>query len=151
MGNTTQKQSRARLTALAATQAQEIAELREQLENAQAQLRERQIVCERAGTMADAAMTLSGVFKAADDAAAQYLENIRQFTEQQRRICEQIEQTTRDKAEAMLRETEERCRAREKEADAYWAKLSEKLEQFCAEHKEVRDLLEKVKNTKTES
>lgn len=146
MGKTAQKQSRAELTALAAAQAQEIAELREQLGQAQEQLRERQLVCERAGTMAEAAMTLNDVYKAADEAAAQYLENIRAFTEQQRRLCDEIEQTTREQAEAMLRETEERCRAREKEADAYWANLSAKFDRFCAEHQELRDLLEEGRN-----
>ncbi len=146
MDKTTQKQSRAQLSALAAAQAQEIAELRAQLETAQVQLHEKQIVCERAGTMAEAAMTLSGVYKAADEAAAQYLENIRQFTEQQHQICAQIERTTREQAEAMLRETEERCRAREREADAYWEKLSTKFEQFCSEHKELRELLDEGRN-----
>ena len=141
MSKSAKKQSRAELAALAASQAQEIAELREQLGKAQAQLREKQIVIERAGTMAEAAMSLNGVLKAADDAAAQYLENIRAFTEQQHRTCAQIERTTREQAEAMLRETEERCRAREREADAYWEKLSAKFEQFCEEHKELRDLL----------
>ena len=105
MSKTAQKRSRAQLEALAVQQAQEIAELRGQLEKAQAQLHEREIVCERAGTMADAAMTLNGVFKAADDAAAQYLENIRAFTEEQHKVCAQIERTTREQAEAMLRET----------------------------------------------
>jgi hypothetical protein len=146
MSKTAQKQSRAELTALAAAQAQEIAGLREQLAQAQAQLRERQIVCERAGTMAEAAMALNGAFKAADEAAAQYLENIRAFTEQQHKVCAQIEQTTREQAEAMLRETEARCRAREKEADAYWANLSAKFERFCSEHQELRDLLEEGRN-----
>ena len=90
-------------------------------------------------------MTLNGVFKAADDAAAQYLENIRAFTEQQHEVCVGIEQATREQAAAMLRETEERCRAREREADAHWEKLSEKFEAFCAEHRELRALLEQSK------
>ena len=147
MSHTAQKRSRSELEALAAAQAREIADLRAQLEAAQAQLREKEIVCERAGTMAEAAMTLNGVYKAADEAAAQYLENIRAFTEQQHKTCAQIERTTREQAEAMLRETEERCRAREREADAYWQKLSAKFEQFCAEHKELRELLDEGRNT----
>lgn len=154
MGKTAQKQSRARLAALAAEQAQEIAGLRAQLDRtqaqlaaAQAQLDDRRIACEQAGTMAQAAMTLNGVFAAADEAAAQYLENLRLFTERQHRICAGIEQETRDKAEAMLRETQERCRAREREADAYWEKLSSKLEQFCAQHKELRELMESYRQS----
>lgn len=152
------KQVCAQLEAQTASQAQEIAGLREQLaqtqaqlEKAQAELRERKLVCERAGTMADAAMTLNGVFKAADEAAAQYLENIRVFTEQQREVCTGIEQTAREQAEAMLRETEERCRAREQEADAYWDKLSAKLECFCAERRELQDLLEEGRTRRAEN
>lgn len=135
------KMSRPQLEALAAQQAQEIERLRSELASAEEKLHDRQIVIERAGTMADAAMELNGVLRAADEAANQYLENIRAFTESQHKACEQIEQQTRAKAEAMLRETEERCQAREREADEYWTKLSEKLEQYCAEHREVRELL----------
>ena len=135
------RRSRAQLEALAAQQAQEIERLQAELAAAQEKLRDRQIVLERAGTMADAAMQLNGVLRAADEAANQYLENIRAFTETQRRTCETIEQQTREKAEAMLRETEARCQAREREADAYWATLSEKLEQYCADHQELRGLL----------
>lgn len=155
MSKNAQKVSYAEMEAKAASQTQEIADLqiqlrqaqeqllqtREELRQAQEQLRERRLVCERAGTMAEAAMTLNGVYKAADDAAAQYLENIRAFTEQQHKICGEIEQTTRAQAAAMLRETEDRCRAREQEADAHWDKLSAKFEAFCADHKELLDLL----------
>ena len=141
MSEKKKKMSRPQLEALAAQQAKEIERLHAELSAAQEKLHDRQIVIERAGTMADAAMQLNGVLRAADEAANQYLENIRVFTESQHKICEQIEQQTRAKAQAMLRETEERCRAREREADEYWEKLYEKLEQYCAEHREIRELL----------
>ncbi|MBQ7542925.1 MAG: hypothetical protein IJT44_11610 [Clostridia bacterium] len=144
------KYSRAQLAALAAQQAQEIERLHAQLAAAEEKLRDRRIVTARAGTMADAAMEMNGVLKAADEAAAQYLENIRLFTQQQHDNCAQIERQTREKAEAMLRETQERCRARELEADAYWEKLSEKLERFCTEHRELRDLLGELEESKGE-
>lgn len=142
MEQTQKKYSRAQLAAIAAQQAQEIDRLRAELAAAEEKLRDRRIVTERAGTMADAAMEMNGVLRAADEAAAQYLENIRLFTQAQHESCDRIERQTRERAEAMLRETEERCRAREREADAYWEKLSAKLEQFCADHQEIRELLE---------
>ena len=134
------------MTQIVAQQAKEIENLRAQLAAAEETIRDRRIVTERAGTMADAAMQLNGVLRAADEAANQYLENIRQFTDAQRKNCEMIERQTREKAEAMLRETEERCQAREREADAYWEKLSDKLERYCADHQEIRELLDEGKN-----
>ena len=82
------------------------------------------------------------IFTSTDPKVLAELADIRAFTEEQHKVCAQIERTTREQAEAMLRETEERCRAREREADAYWEKLSAKFEQFCAEHKELRELLD---------
>lgn len=142
MSTKDKKLGREELGELVTRQAQEIEKLRAQLAAAEEKLRDRQIVIERAGTMADAAMELNGVLRAADEAAAQYLENIRLFTEAQHKSCEMIERQTREKAEAMLRETEERCQARKREADAYWERLSAKLEQYCVDHREVRELLE---------
>ena len=142
---TQKKRSRAELNAEISRQAQEIAQLKAALSAAEEKLRDRQMVMERAGTMADAAMELNGVLRAADEAAAQYLENIRIFTETQKKNCAEIERATREKAEAMLRETQERCAKREREADAYWKSLSEKLVQFYAEHEEIRDMLEEIR------
>lgn len=57
-------------------QMQENEKLKQSLEEANAALSNRRIVIEQAGTMAEAALRLNGVFEAADEAARQYLENI---------------------------------------------------------------------------
>lgn len=51
--------------------------LKQELEEARAALADRRLIIGEAGTMAEAALRLSGVFEAADRAARLYLENIR--------------------------------------------------------------------------
>lgn len=56
-----------------------VAELEEKLSQAQKKLEDRAIAISSAGSLAQAAMQLSGVFEAAQIAADLYLENIRQL------------------------------------------------------------------------
>ena len=42
----------------------------------------------------------------------------------------------------MLLKTEERCRAREREADAYWDSISDKLQKFYDDHEGLYQLLQ---------
>ena len=69
--------SRRDLLELLITQEQENRKLRGELARAQAALEDRTITVAQAGTMAEAAMRLNGVFEAADRAAQQYLDNLR--------------------------------------------------------------------------
>lgn len=76
------KLSRADLLELLLQQAKENERLREQLKQAQEQLASRKIEIEKAGSIAEAALQLNGVFEAAEKAAAQYLENVRRLAEE---------------------------------------------------------------------
>ena len=69
--------SRRDLLELLVAKEQENQQLRQELEQARAELNNRQIDIAQAGTMAEAALLLNGIFDAADRAARQYLENIR--------------------------------------------------------------------------
>ena len=51
--------------------------LRQELDEAQADLNNRYIAISKSGTMAEAALRLNQVFEAADRAARQYLQNIK--------------------------------------------------------------------------
>ena len=68
--------SRAELLELLLAQTEENEKLKKRLQAAEAALSDRKIIMEKAGTMAEAALKLNGVFEAADRAARQYLENI---------------------------------------------------------------------------
>lgn len=55
-------------------------ELRKQLAEAENKLADREIKIAKAGSMAEAALLLNGVFEAAEAAAAQYLENLQRIS-----------------------------------------------------------------------
>lgn len=69
--------SRGELLELLLEKTKEVEQLREELEQARTQLASREIAIQNAGSIAEAALQLNGVFQAAEQAAAQYLENVR--------------------------------------------------------------------------
>lgn len=71
--------SRGELLEMLLAQMEENEKLKHRLQKAEAAMVDRRIAISEAGTMAEAALRLNGVFEAADRAAKQYLENIRQF------------------------------------------------------------------------
>lgn len=78
------KLNRAELLELLLEQMDENRRLREELDQAQAALADRRIRLERAGSIAQAALALNGVFEAADRAAQAYLDSVRHMAEQER-------------------------------------------------------------------
>lgn len=76
--------NRAELLELLLAQTEENERLRKELKKAQAALEDRRILLEDCGTMAEAALKLNGVFDAVDRAVKQYLENVRQTTQERR-------------------------------------------------------------------
>ncbi len=78
------KLSRADLLELLLNERRENEGLRLQLEEAQRKLADRRIQLEQAGSIAEAALQLNGVFAAAEAAAEQYRDSVRRLTEEQR-------------------------------------------------------------------
>lgn len=78
------KLSRAELLELLLQQSKEIERLQAQLQRAREILSSREIHIRTAGSIAEAALELNGVFEAAQRAADQYLENVRRLAEEQR-------------------------------------------------------------------
>ena len=74
--------SRRELLTILIEQLEENEKLRSSLEKSEMELQNRQIILEQAGTMAEAALQLNGVFEAADRAAKQYLENVRRMAKE---------------------------------------------------------------------
>ena len=62
-------------------QSRELESLQERLEKAEKQLQDRKIILEKAGSIADAALQLNGVFEAAQMAAEQYLDSLAYLAE----------------------------------------------------------------------
>ena len=115
-------------------QSEDYARLTDELTKAKEELAKRALAMENAGTLADAAFELNGVYHAADEACSQYVESMRQMHEQQLKLqeeclrqkvqseeyCRRMEETTREQCRVML----ETARA---EADRYWEEMSAKI------------------------
>lgn len=102
------KLSRADLLELLLLQTRETERLQKALDEANAKLEERTIHLNKAGNIAKAALEINGVMEAAQEAANQYLENVRL-----------IEAETRRKSGLLLEELREKLEAAEqREAEA---------------------------------
>lgn len=90
--------SRGELLEMLIAQAAENDQLKNRLEQAEAQLRDRKIAISNAGSLAEAALSLNGVFQAAEAAAQQYLENIERISGQQDAICRDMKEQAKQEA-----------------------------------------------------
>ena len=101
------KMGRSDLVELLLILSRENAQLRGELEEAQAKLAERTIRMENVGSLAEASLALSGIFETAQAAADQYLENIRRMEQESRERCERMQSMARQLADAYLRKITE--------------------------------------------
>lgn len=74
--------SRTELLEMLLEQVEENERLKMRLDEMQTQLDNKQIMMDKAGSIAEAALQLNGVFEAAEAAAEQYLENVRRLAEE---------------------------------------------------------------------
>ena len=133
--------SRGELLQMLVDQIEENNELKEKLANAQKELESRKITAEKAGSMAEASLALNGVFEAADAAAQQYLENIKNLSDRQEDICREVQAKAEEKVIKINREAEEYKRKSYAEADKYWEQIKEKVDNLLNEHEVLRMML----------
>ena len=94
------------------------------IKDMQLKLDNRRIAIKEAGSIADAALCLNGVFDAAQLAAQQYLENLQDLYKQEKNVVSKNEAETRSRCAAMIEETRLRCERMEAET----AKRCEEME-----------------------
>ena len=148
--------SRGELLEMLIQQSKELERLRKQLDAAESALQNREIAITNAGSIAEAALQLNGVFTAAQDACQQYMENICHLSQNQERICAQrdaesqaeakrIVEEARKESEALEHETRMMCAEMvtkaKAESQAYWDEVSRRLVAFSTEHAELQQLL----------
>ena len=75
--------SRADLLEMLIDQSKEMQKLQERLEQAESELKKREIAIQNAGSIAEASLMLNGVFEAAQAACREYVENTRKYCEPQ--------------------------------------------------------------------
>ena len=136
--------SRSELLEMLIAQMKENEALQSRLELAEAQLNDRQIAVEKAGTLAEASLSLNGVFQAAEAAAQQYLENIERMSGQQETICRDMQAEAEAKAAEIGREAQEYSKKTHAEADAYWKQIVARARALLKERDALRELIQAV-------
>lgn len=101
--------SRGDLLEMLIDQSIELESIRERCTAAEAALAQRDLKLNNAGSIAEAALQLSGVFQAAEEASRIYLEEIQALTEESQRNSEQLLEETRRRCEELERETKIAC------------------------------------------
>ena len=129
------KLSKSELLELLKEQTDRANRLEIEFEEVKRKLKERKLIEEHAGSIAEAALKLNGVFEAAQEAADQYLENIERISAQQDMATKKIEEEARMKAELMLQETEKRCKLREEEEQKKIEEIANQLKQMYDQKK----------------
>lgn len=134
--------SRSELLQMLITQMEENAVLRERADRAESQLQDRRIAIGQAGSLAEAALSLSGVFQAADAAASQYLENIQRISGQQETICRELQINAEKKAADIMREAQEYSQKVRGDADAYWQEVILRARALVENQDALRELVQ---------
>ena len=109
-------------------------QLKAELKTANERLQCRDINFQEAGSIAEAALGLNGVFEAAQRAADDYLAQIHKNNEEaERRCAERIAETDA--------ECQRKCEATDKEIEEKWHNFNEKVQQLLKAHAELSALL----------
>jgi len=139
------KLSRSDLLEMLIEQGEELRKVKQQLEEREEALRDREIKIDTAGSIAEAALKLNGIFEAAQASCEQYTENIRKLSARQEAVCKQMEQETKRRCAAIEAETKVRCAEMLTKAkidsQKYWDDVSAKLDAYYEEHVALRELL----------
>lgn len=105
--------------------------LREQMQQMQLQLENKQLNIDQSGSLAEAALKLGGIFEAAETACQYYTENIRNLSGRQEEICRKMEQETREKCDRMLEHARQMSRT-------YWDEYTEKCSRYMKSMEQVQ-------------
>lgn len=94
-----------------------------------------------AGSLAEAAMQAAGVLEAAQRAADDYLDRVTRRCEAQKAECERMEAECRERVQAMLAETADRCRQTERAAElAAQEKWSAAMQRMDVLHAQIAEM-----------
>ena len=140
------KLSRTDLLELLLAQRKENEQLRCILDETQAQLADRTIKMESAGSIAEASLQLSGIFEAAQNSYQFYIDNVKLLTDRQMERCQTMEQETKEKCDRMVAEAERQARQ-------YWEQYSAKVKNLIESYEGLQQLMEMAPPiaTKTEA
>ena len=133
--------SRSELLEMLIAQTAENDQLKTKLEQAEAQLRDRRIAIDKVGSLAEAALSLNGVFQAAEAAAQQYLENIQRISGQQDAICRSMKEKAEKETEQIRQEAQAYSQKVHAEADAYWKQVAARAAKLLEDQNSLREMI----------
>lgn len=125
--------SRMELLQILLRQTQETERLKEENAELKQQLESRKLQLAEAGNIAEAALKVNRVMEAAQAAAQQYLDNLRELGETAQTNVQELEEKTQRKCRKMEEETKARCQAMEKDAARRCAQLEAATQRKCDE------------------
>ncbi len=128
------KLSRTDLLEMLIEQSKEIERLQKIIKSNEKELQSKRIMLNEAGSIAEASLKINKVFENAQKAADQYLANVCDLKERQSEICAQMERETQKKCNDMLAKAE-------RASKAYWAEVSNKLDEYVTQHAGLKELL----------
>lgn len=135
------KLSRSELLEMLIAVTDENEKLKSRLEQAENRLQDRSIAIDQAGSIAEAALMLNGVFQAAEDAAQQYLENIRNLSSHQDAICRDIQAKAEQEAAEIVREAQQYSERAKAEADASKRRFIEMASELLKNQDALREMI----------
>lgn len=109
-------------------------QLTRQVQQLQAQVDDRKIAVDKAGSIAEASLQLNGVFESAQAACGQYMENIEKLSARQEEVCRQMELQTRQNCERMIAEAKA-------QSQAYWDEYTARVQEFLKQYEPLRQEL----------
>jgi len=124
------KLNRAELLQILIEQMEENERLKRRIEELEAQQADRSIMIDRAGSIAEASLQVSGVFAAAEEAAQLYLENIRRLSGDQEAACDRMIRDAQEKADRIVAE-----------AEAYRSGVVKKVRRLFQEHESLKQMI----------
>lgn len=137
--NELRKLTRADLLDLLLIQSREIDKLKQQLAEAEKAASSKIIELEEAGSIAEAALRINGIFESAQKACDQYVESVKAMKTRVALKCDSLEQ----EAEAKLQAMEQEFAAKYAEKQAVFEKLeqeyNEKTAKFKAEYEQLKN------------
>lgn len=142
---------------------EKLADAQSALEQARADLADRAIALQEPGSIAEAALKISGVFEDAQQAAGDYLSAIEQMRREQeqkteallaeaQRQTEEILQQARAKSAQMEKDAQRRCdeliRIAERDAKQNWDEMDRRMKQLSEDNAVLREMLQGGKKRK---
>lgn len=114
-------------------QGRELRDLKEKYAAAEAALADRTIRLDQAGSIAEAALQLNGVFEAAQEACRQYTDSLALLVLQKEDDNARREAESREKADRMLVEAEKTCASKLQQTEEICAAKLQETETTCSQ------------------